>query len=89
MAGTMASAMMANVANGSNPLDDGLPYSDQRRHGWQLKPIGHGPAIRGGRLRRRGGHLVYGLNEARQPDGIRLHCWQKSAHWIFRSTTVN
>jgi hypothetical protein len=34
-------------------------------------------------------NLVHCLKEARQPDGTRLECWPKSAHWIFRSTTVN
>src|ERR1700691_6256683 len=59
-----------------------------RRHGWQLKPIGQGLAIGDGRLCNRGGHLVHCLKEARQPDGTRLECWLKSAHWTFRSTTV-
>jgi hypothetical protein len=35
--------------------------------GWQLEPSGHGFAIGGGRLRRRGGHLVRCVNEAPQP----------------------
>ena len=63
--------------------------SEGRRHGWQLKPIGQGLAIGRGRLCSRGGHLVHCLNEARGPDDTRLECWLKSAHWIFRSTTVN
>jgi hypothetical protein len=63
--------------------------SDRCQHGWQLKPIGQGLAIGGGRRRGRGCHLVHCLNEARQPDGTRLDGWLGSTHWVFRSTTVN
>src|ERR1700676_2913736 len=59
-----------------------------RRHGWQLKPMGQGLPIGGGRLRSRGRRLVHCLNEAVQPNGTRLGWWLELAHLIFRSKTL-
>jgi hypothetical protein len=57
-----------------------------RRHGWQLKPMGQGLPIGGGRLRSRGCRLVHCLDEAVQPNGTRLGWWLELAHLIFAAT---
>jgi hypothetical protein len=58
--------------------------SEERRHVWQLKRLAMDLRSAADGFAAEVATLSICLKEARLPDGTRLECWLKSAHWIFR-----